>query len=433
MIHAALALTLLFAGVTAVDRSIEARLQPGGIPGAAVVVVHDGKVVHARGFGVTSVETKTPVTTDTLFRLGSTAKMFTAAAALRLADAGRLRLDQPIGELVKDLPPPLRKLTLHQLLTHTAGLRDDAPMQGPLDESAMHARVTSWTGDAFFTTPGEVFSYANPGYVLAGDVIAAVHGKPFSETIDELVLRPAGMTRSTFRPTVAMTYPLALGHEPSKDGPRVGRPFAEHAGNYPPGSLFTSADDVGRFLIFLLDGTLLPRMAAPLAEIPAQQRHYGYGVIVMPYRGTTLVLHTGGRAGYGSIFMLLPKEKAGVAILANRSGAILSAQAFEAIDQYATGPEKPKEPETELPVTKEEIAQLIGKYVNNATIAVELAEENAKLVAKLGGRTLAVRKLGADRYQPAEGTQLETFRIVRDAQGRPRYLTTAVYALRKQD
>jgi len=413
-----------------VDRAIEAHLQSKNVPGAAIVVVQGEKVVYAHGYGAANAETKTPVTPETLFRLGSTTKLFVAAAALRLVDAGKLRLDQPIGEVVRDLSPPLRILTLEQLLTHTAGLRDDAPMQGPLDESALHARVRAFGEEAFFTTPGEIMSYANPGYVVAGDVIATAAGKAFSDAIDELVLRPSGMTHSTFRPLVAMTYPLAIGH----DGKGVVRPFAEHAGNYPPGSLFTSADDLGRFFVTLLnrDAALLARMSTPRVRVAPQDRHYGYGLLVQEYRGTRLAVHTGARSGYGSIVMILPKERVAVAIIANRSGAILSGVAFDVIDQFVSGPASSPPSDQVLPIAENEISQLAGTYINSEAIRVELAEENGTMVAKFAGQTLPVTKIGPDRYRPAPGTQLESFVIVRDQTGAPRYLASAVWALRRQ-
>jgi hypothetical protein len=178
-----IAALLLVTNFAAVDQEIESRMRSGGIPGAAIVIVHGDHVVHARAFGVTSIESKIPVTTDTLFRLGSTTKMFVAAAALRLADAGKLQLDAPVRALLPDVDPALRRLTLHQLLTHTAGLRDDAPMQGPLDETSMHERVKTWNDGAFFAAPGEIFSYANSDTIRVtlsehdGALVAGFGGK----------------------------------------------------------------------------------------------------------------------------------------------------------------------------------------------------------------------------------------------------------------
>ena len=212
------------------EREVERSMTSGGVPGAAMVVVKDGRVVYAKAFGICSVETNVPVTTRTLFRIGSTTKIFVALAALRLVDQGALRLDGPIGDAVPDLAPGLRSLTLEQLLTHTAGLAEDALQNGPLDESALQARVTGWTEAALFASPGEVFSYANPGYVLAGAAIALAARQPFIAAMRSLVLEPAGMSDSTFRPLEAFTRPVALGHD--KGG--VIRPIAEHAGNYPP-------------------------------------------------------------------------------------------------------------------------------------------------------------------------------------------------------
>ncbi|MGZ8779509.1 MAG: serine hydrolase domain-containing protein [Thermoanaerobaculia bacterium] len=411
----------------AVDREIESRMQAGGVPGAAVVVVEGGRVVHARAFGVRNIESNDPVTTATLFRLGSTTKMFVAAAAMRLVDTGKLKLDAPIGDVLPDLGPELRALTLEQLLTHQSGLHDDAPMQGPLDESALHARVKSWTASAFFTRPGEIFSYANPGYVLAGDVLSAVTGKTFSETMEELVLRPADAKSATFRPLVAMTHPLAVGHDA---GPRVARPFAEHAGNYPPGSLFVSADDLGR--LFIANTPLFERLGVPRAPIPAQRRHYGYGLVVQDYRGGTLALHTGARSGYGSVIFILPKQRVAIGIIANRTGAIFASAAFAAVDLYLDGPEAKDEQPREQPLDASDFA-LAGTYVNSDAIRVTLAAENGALRAKFAGRSLAVTKIGNDHYRVEPGTQLESFTIVRDSGGAPRYLASAVWALRKED
>ena len=396
---------------TTLDTEIERLMTSGDVPGAAVVVLEDGKVTHIRGFGVTNVETKVPVTPDTLFRLGSTTKMFVATAALNL-DVSR-----PIGELVPDLPPALRPLTLHQLLTHTAGLRDDAPMNGPLEESALETRIRSWDEKAFFTKPGEVMSYSNPGYVLAGYVIAKVAGKPFSEAMREQVLQPAGMASSTFRPLDAMTRSLAIGH----DRGGVIRPFAEHAANYPPGSLFASASDIGRFL----GHAPIDRLIASTVPVEGRGIRYGYGVMVRDQAGSPVVLHTGARSGYGSIIAILPKQKVAVAILANRTSAVFSSAAAILVDAVAGKPEPPAE--TELPLTSDEIRSLAGTYVNNDMIRMALAADGDALVAKLGDKQLAVKRIGKDRYRIAPGAPFDTFVIT------GKYLAADMHALRKQE
>lgn len=409
------------------EREIERSMKSGGVPGVALVVVKDGRVVHAKAFGVCSVETSVPVTTRTLFRLGSTTKLFVALAALRLVDQGALRLDGPIGDVVPGLAPALGAVTLEQLLTHTAGLAEDAPQTGPLDESALLARVTGWTDEALFASPGEVFSYANPGYVLAGAAIAQAARQPFSAAIRSLVLEPAGMAESTFRPLEAFTRPVALGHD--KAG--IIRPIAEHAGNYPPGSLFTNVEELGRFLSSLPAETL-ERLGKARVAIPAQGRSYGYGLIRDERRGASVLLHAGARSGYGSTFLFLPDQRAAVAILANRTGATMSSAAFAAARELAELKE-PEVPAGVVELSPELRAGVTGTYANGTFLpAVELVEDGGHLVIRVGGKAFPAECVGTDRFRAKGAGQLESFIIVRDARGQARFLCAETWALRKR-
>jgi CubicO group peptidase (beta-lactamase class C family) len=430
---AALALTLLItslahgADFAAVDKEVERLMQSGSVPGAAIVVVKEGQVIHSRAYGVTSVETSVPVTTKTLFRLGSTTKMFVALATLKLVDEGRMQLSQPIGELVPGLAPSLRPLTVEQLLTHTAGLSDDAPMSGPLEEAALHERVTSWKDDVLFAPPGEIYSYASTGYALLGDAIAQVTKQPFSAAMRKLVLEPMGMRDSTFLPLEAFTHAVAVGH----DRGGVIRPTPEHAGNYPPGSLFTSAEDLGRFFA-ALQPEQLQRLVRKRVTIAAQDRSYGYGMIVDERRGVTLLLHTGGRSGYGSTFMFLPSQRLAVALISNRTTATLSSAAFEAIEQFTKlAPMKNANEQATLEAA--EVAALMGTYVNAKQLpTVELAQDQGNLVVRVAGRTLPVKYAGHDHFSVEGGGQLESFVVVRDKGGVPRYICAEQWAFRKR-
>lgn len=422
------ALPLRAASFEAADREVERAMKSGGVPGAALVVVKDGAVVHARAFGVASAETNAPVTTRTLFRIGSTTKLLVALAALRLVDEGRLRLDQPAGDVLPELAPALRRVTLEQLLTHTAGLADDAPMSGSADESALLARVTAWKDDALFASPGEVFSYANPGYVLIGALVSRATGQPFSVAMKTLVLDPMGMSESTFRPLEAFTRPVALGHD--KGG--VIRPIAEHAGNYPPGSLFTHAEDLGRFLA-ALPAASLERLGRPRADIPTQGRRYGYGLVVEERRGPRVLLHTGARSGYGSTFLFLPEQRVAVAVLANRTGATLSSAAWAAAKELAELKEPAEPPSVPVVLSRDQLAGLAGTYANGTFLPpVELAVDGDRLVVRVGSKTFPTTCVGPDRFRAPGAAQLESFLIVRDPAGAPRFLCAEVWALRKR-
>jgi len=119
------------------EKTIEAEMKANKTPGAAIAVVSGDRVVYAKGFGKTNAEDGIAITPDTLFRMGSTTKMFTAATIVSLANAGKIKLDAPIGNYIKNLPPTLAALTAHQLLSQTSGLRDFARMVFSNDDAAL--------------------------------------------------------------------------------------------------------------------------------------------------------------------------------------------------------------------------------------------------------------------------------------------------------
>src|SRR5688572_8004874 len=238
----------------ALDAVAQQELKDGGVPGATVAIVSGGRVIHAKGYGTANAETGAAMTPELLFRLGSTTKMFTAAALASLADRGAVDLRKPIGGYIKGLHPSLANLTGHQLLSHTSGILDEAPMYGSHDESALMKNVLSWKDDRFFTEPGKVYSYSNPGYWLAGALIEAVSGRLYADQLHEGVFAPLGMARTTLRPTVAMTYPLAQGHDIEDGKPVVVRPFANNAASWPAGSIFSNVNDLSRFVMAFVGG-----------------------------------------------------------------------------------------------------------------------------------------------------------------------------------
>ncbi len=418
------------------EAAAAAEMRDAEIPGAAVAVVRGDRVVFAKGFGVTSIEGGPPVTPDTLFRLGSTTKMFTAAALVSLAEDGKLRLDAPIGQYVKDLPPHFARLTTHQLLTHTAGVTDETHRYGPLDEASLGREIRGWKEDFLFAPPGKVYSYSNPGYRIAGLVAEEVGGKPYADVLADRLFRPLGMRRSTFRPTMAMTYPLAQGHETAGGGTSVIRPASESAAGWPAGSLFSSANDLSRWAVaFLNDGKLDGKEVLPPAVIAKLStkhvtvpggRHYGYGLAIAEHRGVPVVEHGGSRAGYGSFIRFLPDQKAAVIVLCNTTGGQLPRTVERATELLAPLGPRPERPPGQPP-TAEEAKKYAGRFTNNRGRAV-LAERDGKLYLRRGpGPELAVTKVGADHLRAA-GMDIH---LVPGPDGAPEYLFMGGRALRR--
>ena len=159
------------------DTLIVSELARTGTPGASVAVVVGGRIAYAKGFGVADVERGDPVTTETLFRVGSVTKMFTGALLAHLAEAGRIDLQAPISRYVPELAGKrVGTVTAHQLLTHTAGWLDNAVPYGRMGEGALGEVMTEVGDTLFITEPGRVLSYSNPGYSMLGFVAERAGG-----------------------------------------------------------------------------------------------------------------------------------------------------------------------------------------------------------------------------------------------------------------
>lgn len=327
----------------AVIAAAEREMQSNRSPGASVAIVIGDRAVFERGFGVTNIERNEPVTAETLFRVGSVTKMFTGLAASLLAQRGTIDVHAPIGRYARGLHRSLQPITLHQLLGHMGGVIGEAADTGPHDDRALGDRVKSWTASHTFAPPGDVYSYTGPGYWLAGYAIEQATGKWYADIVAEEVLQPLGMTRSTFRPTMAMTWPVALDHRVT-DSVRVLRPSPDDASTWPSGSLYSSARELSRFAIAFMnggriDGTqvipteAIATLSTKQGGMPGEDCGYTYGLSTCT-RGTTRVLsHYGFRVGSGAVFTMVPEHRLAIIVLSNRNGGIFFATERAILDQ----------------------------------------------------------------------------------------------------
>ena len=410
--------------VSSVEAAALEELRDRQTPGAAIAIVQDGRMIYSRGFGVANVETGEEVRPEMLFRLGSTTKMFTAAAVVLLADQGKLNLHEPIGKHIAGLSPKLAALTAHQLLSHTSGILDEAPMFGSHDDDALKREVASWTDTRFFTEPGQIYSYSNPGYWLAGLLAEQVGGKPFADQVASSIFAPLGMSRSTFRPTMALTYPLAQGHDVVDGKPRIIRPSANNAASWPAGSIFSSVIELSLWMSTFVDGgmlngqqvlpaTVFSTMAAPSSQPPGSPNKYGYGVAVGDWRGLTVVGHSGSRSGYGSVIRMVPSRRFGVVVLANRSGISMLRTADAALEAFlkpATSRTSSKP--TIMSTSTADHARFAGEYSQGPRRMI-IESKGSELILRQGSRETPLQKTGDLELTAAE-TELV---FVTDASG----------------
>jgi len=204
----------------ALDERIEAAMKRYHVPGVAVGVYWQGHE-HLRGFGVTNIDHPLPVDGDTLFRIGSTTKTFTATAMMRLVEQGKVDLAAPARSYLPTFEvvdkAAARSVTLRQLLNHSAGWLGDDYGDFGRGEDALARYVAGMKQLPQLTPPGQVFAYNNAGIVVAGRVIEAVTGKPYETALQELVLTPLGLKHSGFFTDQLVGENIAAPHDVEKD------------------------------------------------------------------------------------------------------------------------------------------------------------------------------------------------------------------------
>ena len=330
-----------------IDATIPKLMETGHVPGAAVVVVHQGRIVMLRGYGRARLDSAARVDASrTLFRIGSVSKVLTAAAVVQLADRGMLDLQQDIRAYVPDVP--LRYgATSHQLLTHTAGLDErsaGAPMQ--------------------VFRPGTAYSYSNSNYALAGLVIERVSGQAFEAYMADRIFTPLGMTSTTARqpPEPNLLSDLARGyhwtgraHDPLPygfgDGPSKG------IGRSPAGGISTTAADMGRFMLALLgDGSVdrgrmlsaefVSMMFTPQYTANPRIPPRAYASLYWFTHGLRLLHHDGSLGDHVGVLVLAPDERFGIFAASNSpdDGSQVGNLILDPMLTHLVGPSAPTPP-----------------------------------------------------------------------------------------
>lgn len=430
------------------EKTIADELREKNAVGAGVAVIKGDRVVFAKGFGAATAETNAPITADTLFQTGSITKTFTAAMVLGMAQDGKINLDQPIGDYVKNLSPKLSKITLNHLLSHRAGIIDEPDEFGAGDENLMASYIRSWKDDYALFDAGEVFSYSNSGFALAGFTAQERSGKSYIDLMTEEIFQPLGMRSTTFRPTVAMTYPLAVGHQ-TKQGekPAVVRPLAQDARLYPAGTMYSSLNDMARFVTAFLNGgkidgkqilapAVIEKMSAPRARqlSAADDSSYGYGLFTNTRRGVRVFWHDGSMTGYVASMLFVPEQKFAVIILGNTNNVVLSKTQEKAMEtMLSLKPKEASESKTILPMTEAEMQKVVGTYSQPNRFKIEIFVKDGKLFIREFNQELPLTKIGENRFSfqfPNAPQPLEIY-IQPTEKGKSGFVHQYVWAFRK--
>ncbi len=333
------------------------------IPGLAVGVWHAG-IEQAAGFGVTSVENPLPITPDTLFQVGSISKTFTATALMMLLEAGKVDLDTPIRAYLPDFrlsaEDVAARVTIKHLLTHTGGWLGDYFNDFGFGDDAQAKMLNEIAKLPQFTPLGEVWSYCNTGFNIAGRLIEVITGQTYEVAIKEMILDPLDMKKTFFFPHDVMTYRFAVGHEIVEKQAKVARPWPIGRAGHPVGGVVSTVIDLLKYARFhMSDGSgLLKPPTLKLMQTPIVQGSgldlFGLSWFITPIGATPVLRHGGATHGFTADFTIVPARQFAITTLTNSDeGSVLYGDLrINAIQQYlgVTWPETPhvKLPEAQL-------------------------------------------------------------------------------------
>jgi serine beta-lactamase-like protein LACTB, mitochondrial len=348
----------------------EAR-ETGHLPALSVSVVRDGKL-WSGAFGSADLEQDVPASTQTLFRAASVGKWFTATAAMRLVEDGRLDLDSPVQKYCPQYPAKPWPVTSRQLLSHLAGVRhyygdngekrDTEAERAELDariareRAGQFVRYTDMLGpleifkdDPLLFEPGTKSRYSSLGYRLMGCVLEGAAKMPYRQLMRELVFAPAGM-QSIIDDDARKVIPhRTAGYSRGPDGSILRAEFRDVSENLPAGGWLATSEDLAKFAAAFARGKIVkPATRDQMLRRPAlndgspapnpmgsPEYYYGTGVMVGPLTGRPAWFHTGGQSGATALLYWYPDSQVAVALMTNRDGRAITEELARKIADVA--------------------------------------------------------------------------------------------------
>ncbi len=311
---------------------LEACLQEAAAKGwsGSAIVAKNGAILLENGYGFADREAKRAETAETVFSVGSITKQFTAAAIMKLESMGKLSVEDPVSKYFPDAPGDKASITLHQLLTHTAGFPGAIGDDYDNVDAVQFARLAF--AEPLLGPPGQQYEYSNVGYSLLGIIVEKTSGLGYEKFLRENLWLPAGMKHTGYVLPGFQKEQLATGY---RDGQRWGtaldHPWLPEGPGWhlrANGGVLSTVGDMHLWYKALKNSTVLPKTAtdkmfAPqVAEGPRGLSHYGYGWVVQEADGHKIIWHNGGNGVYNANMTMVPAEDLCVVVSSNSNDHI---------------------------------------------------------------------------------------------------------------
>jgi CubicO group peptidase (beta-lactamase class C family)/D-alanyl-D-alanine dipeptidase len=314
------------------EKFIEHEMRVKQLPAVSIAIVDGPRIIWSRGFGQARKQTLVPAKSNTVYRVGSVSKLFTDLAVMQLVEKGLLDLDAPVTKYLSDFAPknPFSiPITLRHLMSHRAGLVRESPVGHYFDPTnpSLQDTVLSLNETELVVSPGTRTKYSNAGIAVVGRVIEKITGKDFVTHVQTSLLDPMKLPNTSFIASERIRASLADGLMWTYDGRSFPAPQFP-LGTSPAGNLYSTVDDLGQFIMTILEGgrgvikpQTLKAMWRPQFKSEAEDTGFGLGFNISKLDGHRTVGHNGAVYGFATELTILPDDGLGVAVIISKDCA----------------------------------------------------------------------------------------------------------------
>ena len=363
----------------------------GEKPGATALVYKDGKVLYRNAVGMANLELGVVMKPENVIEIGSITKQFTAVAILMLMEQGKLSPDDEITKFIPDYPTNGKKITVHNLLNHTSGIKSYTGMESFMTLARQDMTpielIDHFKNEPMDFNPGEEWRYNNSGYIILGHIIEVVSKKTYAEFIEENIFTPLGMKSSYYGSMIQLIPNRATGYSPAENGWRNSN-YLSLTLPYAAGSLMSTVDDMLLWHQAIHNNTLLKSESKMMAFTNTKLNNgdptnYGYGWMINEVNGSSSIEHGGGIFGYTTAGIYVPKENLYVIVLTNRDGSSPNNVAVK-IAAHALGKPYPDSSEA-VTLTNSQLEKWVGNYEYENEVFRSISFEDGKLFSQREG------------------------------------------------
>lgn len=382
-----------------IESAISTFMAESKVPGISVAIVQHGDLVWSAGFGMADLENSVPATSQTVYRIGSISKSFTATAAMTLWERGKLDLDYPVQKYCSAFPQKPWPITTRELLGHLGGIRYYKVPELPYSvsqtdpevgntrhfEDGIEGGLKFFASDPLVAQPGTHFNYSTQGYTLAGCAIEGASGEKYADYVRESVLVPAGMLQTRPDDRFAIIPLRTRFYSKDQSGAVVNAEFLDASYKVPGGGWLSSAPDMARFEVAILNDRLVRHATRDLmwtASMPSDglgRMAYGLGWQLGETDGVKDVGHGGSQQGASAMMLIAPDARAGVVVLTNSDNIGASALATRLLGIVLGLPVREHK---EIAVDPKSFEGYVGTY-QLGDFSMAIAREDDRLFVKI--------------------------------------------------